>query len=589
MLKRKTRSVSVGKLQIGSEHPIRIQSMTTSDSRDVEATVSQIIRLADAGCELVRLTVQGIKEAEGCEKIKESLLRQGYEIPLAADIHFFPAAALRAADFIEKIRINPGNYSDRRATFKTILYDDLSYATEIEKIEERFAPLVQKCKQLHRAMRIGTNHGSLSDRILNRYGNTPLGMVESALEFAQICRKYEYHNFLFSMKSSNPLVMMEAYRLLVARMDAMNWDYPLHLGVTEAGAGQEGRVKSAIGIGALLLEGIGDTIRISLTEDPWHEVDPCRRLIEFVNSSPLSLPSTSSRQIRFPEGISLHRDGSVCVGISSDAPDLFEQIGCKPGPQLTKSTADLVHLGGNSNPVLEKLGITTLAASLPLVSLTQIAQAPLPFALQISDEDPSEWEKLLSYSPALLCFSPHKDRIEKTRKFFDWLCQHQCTQPLLLRFSYTCSTEDLPIQAAAECGTLLCNGIGEGLWLEGPYSTSSLRILSFQILQACRKRSFQTDFISCPGCGRTLFNLQEVTKEIQARTSHLPGVKIAIMGCIVNGPGEMADADFGYVGSKPGKIDLYVGKQCVEKDIESSVAADRLIALIQAHGRWVPA
>lgn len=630
----KTRQVLVGNVGVGGDNPVRIQSMTTSSTRDVEATVEQIMRLADVGCEIARVTVQGMKEADSCEAIKNSLVQRGYTIPLVADIHFFPPAAMRVVDFVDKVRVNPGNFVDKRASFKVIEYDDVSYAKEIQKIEEKFTPLVEKCKRLKRSMRIGTNHGSLSDRIMNRYGDTPQGMVESALEFARVCRDNDYHDFMFSMKASNPVVMIQAYRLLVAEMIALGWDYPLHLGVTEAGAGEDGRIKSAMGIGSLLLDGLGDTIRVSLTEDAWQEIDPCRRLVDFAKSyegrgiAPFiekfrDVSDIKRRSVILPKSVALHRDGSVFTAVSQEQftkEQLFKQLGCDVQlgqPKLTKSAADCIVVRSKDDmqrlePMLQMLkgigmGVITSAQTenneVLLLTLPEavshhaqllkrqlfelVVNQPNPQAIIIAQETPQEWELLKSLKPAFILLAPRDNRLHYCRQFFDWLRTQELDMPVILNFGYECSKEDLVIQASAECGSLLCDGLGDGLWIDAPYEPDFLRNMSFAILQAARMRSSKTDFISCPSCGRTLFDLQDVSKRIRERTSHLPGVKIAIMGCIVNGPGEMADADFGYVGSKPGMIDLYVGKQCVEKDISFADADDRLIELIKKEGRWV--
>lgn len=629
----KTRPVMVGNVGVGGDNPIRIQSMTTSSTRDIDATVEQIIRLADAGCEIARLTVQGMKEADSCEGIKNSLIQKGYTIPIVADIHFFPPAAMRVVDFVDKVRVNPGNFVDKRATFKIIEYDDLSYSKELDRIEEKFTPLVEKCKALKRAMRIGTNHGSLSDRIMNRYGDTPQGMVESALEFARICRKNDYHDIIFSMKSSNPQVMVLAYRLLVAEMMKLGWDYPLHLGVTEAGEGEDGRIKSAMGIGSLLLDGIGETIRVSLTEDPWFEIDPCQRLkkmaedyigkgVEPFDEKHRHIEQIKRRSVVLPRDVALHRDGTVFVGITHEdiqTPQFFQMLGCDVQlgqPKLKVSSADQVVIhempkDPASLQALKKLQTAGvgLASPLPiegglhLMSLREashnlsLAKSVERFTVQVgnhsqsvgaivSDETPEEWNAIHQIKPALLFLRPTESRLHYSRRFFDWLQSENLQIPVILNFDYQCSKDDLIIQAGAECGALLCDGLGDGLFLQAPFEVDFLRQLSFNILQAARMRTSKTDFISCPSCGRTLFDLQDVTKRIRSRTAHLPGVKIAIMGCIVNGPGEMADADFGYVGSKPGKIDLYVGKQCVEKDIDFADADDRLVELIKGHGRW---
>lgn len=575
-LRRKTREVMVGNVGVGGNHPIRIQSMTTSDTRDVQATVDQIIRLADAGCEIVRVTVQGKKEAEACEAIKNDLVRKGYSIPLVADIHFYPPAALEVVEYADKVRINPGNYVDKRASFKEIVYDDKTYQVELEKLEAKFAPLVEKCKLLKRAMRIGTNHGSLSDRIMNRYGDTPAGMVESAFEFARVCRKLDYHDIIFSMKASNTRVMIEAYRLLVSEMEKLGWDYPLHLGVTEAGEGEDGRVKSSIGIGTLLLEGIGDTIRVSLTEDPWKEIDPCQRLVALASSFPSPVKISSFKRSGPVEKMQpLHRDGSVILSISREeveAADFFEQIGCAiqlGQPEKTQATVDAV-IANFDHPKLKRIQDAGIGVISSPYMVTE-----------------NNWERILADRPEVIFFSPQTNGPHHARRFFEWLYAHNIQIPVILQFAYICPEEELMIRASAECGSLLCDGLGEGICLQAPLSLEKLRTLSFSILQGSRLRQSKTEFISCPGCGRTLFDLQSVAEQVRSRTSHLPGVKIAIMGCIVNGPGEMADADFGYVGSRPGKIDLYIGRQCVERNIEMNEAVDRLIALIKQQGRWV--
>lgn len=614
----KTREVMVGNVGVGGNNPIRIQSMTTSNTRDVDATIDQIIRLADTGCEIARITVQGMKEAESCEGIKNGLLKRGYEIPLVADIHFYPPAAMRVLDFVDKVRINPGNFVDRRATFRVMEYDDAAYMEEIEKIEETFSPLVQKCKQLKKAMRIGTNHGSLSDRIMNRYGDTPFGMVESALEFARVCRKHDFHDFIFSMKASNPLVMVQAYRLLVAEMIKLGWDYPLHLGVTEAGEGEDGRVKSAVGIGALLLDGIGDTVRVSLTEDPWLEIDPCQRLIqkaqaeigcgiEAFTEQHRNVGAIQKRSVQLEPKNHLHRDGSVILSVTEEQlldPSFAAHIGCKVqfGRILRAvATVDYIYLEKISarqevKAVIDqlkhaKIGVLTsqlgVAGTLPVVPLSQFTCPDGDYVISVDTMDPLLWESLLQAKPQFLLLNPKGSRLHSARCFFEWIKDHGVSLPVIHDFTYDCSWEDLVIAASAEFGALLLDRLGEGIFLQAPHPLEQLRLLSFNILQAAGLRISKTEYISCPGCGRTLFELQSVTKRIREKTSHLPGVKIAIMGCIVNGPGEMADADFGYVGSKAGKIDLYIGKTCVERNIDFDKAEERLIALIKEHGRWV--
>lgn len=614
-----TREVMVGKVGVGGNNPVRIQSMTTSNTRDVDATVEQIMRLSDVGCEIARVTVQGNKEAEACEEIKNTLVKKGYDIPVVADIHFYPPAAMHVVDFVDKVRINPGNYADRRATFKTITYDEASYAEELERIEEKFTPLVEKCKKLKRSIRIGTNHGSLSDRIMNYYGDTPKGMVESAFEYTRVARKLGFHDIIYSMKASNPLVMIQAYRLLVLEMRKLGWDYPLHLGVTEAGEGEDGRVKSAVGIGSLLLDGIGDTIRVSLTEDPWKEIDPCTRLVNYAGSylgkgcepfeESRNIEEIEKRTVVIPENSLLHKDGTVVLPVCPDdlqQANFFESIGAKvqlSRPEKIISTVDAIYLEQVPcekgyldliKRLLEaKIGVITRTAGIEGTTLLydlEMLPETLPeqkYAVAVHSDEEKVWDKISTFSPeaVFLCFD--EDRLHRGRRFFEWMKKRESKTPVILSFTYEEDPQDLVIGASAECGALLSDGLGEGICLQTPHELSLARSLSFNLLQACRMRTSKTEFISCPGCGRTLFDLQEVSARIRARTAHLPGVKIAIMGCIVNGPGEMADADFGYVGSRPGKVDLYVGKECVERNIEFDEADDRLIELLKTHGRWV--
>lgn len=613
-----TRVVMVGKVAVGGNNPVRIQSMTTSDTRDAVATADQIKKLADHGCEIARVTVQGMKEADTCEEIKNLLVQANYTIPLVADIHFFPPAALRVAEFVDKVRVNPGNFADKRAQFKVIEYNDETYAAELVRIEEKFVPLIKKCKERKIAMRIGTNHGSLSDRIMNRFGDSPAGMVESALEYTRICRKYDYHDIIFSMKASNPIVMIQAYRMLNAEMIKLGWNYPLHLGVTEAGEGEDGRIKSAMGIGALLLDGLGDTIRVSLTEDPWYEIDPCKRLVNFAHHYE-SLPGYGKAQhvsmfvekktVTLPKTISMHRDGTVGLVVKKEdleKESFFHDAGYESAfnrPKLKIDSPDLLLYEGEITEsiqakinklydagvsVLTYFDIQPLKAATAKANAQKFALIPDGLkALVVTDETEEEWKKITQLQPQAIFIKPlQKDRFHYTRSFLLWAKENHIETPILLWMTYDCNEEDLVIQASTECGALFADSLAEGIVLEGG-PIQLLRRLSFNILQAARMRTIKTDFISCPSCGRTLFNLQEVSARIRARTAHLPGVKIAIMGCIVNGPGEMADADFGYVGSKPGKIDLYVGKACVEKNIDFSEADDRLVALIKAHDRWL--
>lgn len=593
----RTREVTCGKVKIGGDNPIRIQSMTTSSTRDVAATIDQIMKLADYGCEIARVTVQGKKEAEACEHIKNGLLKRGYDIPLVADIHFYPPAAMLVAEYVDKVRVNPGNYVDRRAVFKTIEYTDETYAEEIRKIEEGFSPLVLKCKERGICMRIGTNHGSLSDRIMNRYGDTPAGMVESAVEFAKVCRMHDYHNFVFSMKASNPVVMVQAYRMLVAEMMKLGWNYPLHLGVTEAGEGEDGRVKSACGTGSLLLDGLGDTIRVSLTEDPWLEIDPCKRLVKLFESyeelsgtpafeEDRDITDIQRRDVDI-EGTPLHPDGSVFVHASKEefmADKLFEHLGAKVvlgRAEKKPGTADVVVVDTIEEEMHSKI-MKLKEAGIDVVALDSLENV-----VAISNGDEALWEEKLKDGASYVLLELTDSKMHRGRAFFAWLKKNHPRIPVILVMEYKLTDEDVTIHAATEYGSLLSDGMGEGILLISNQSVEFRRSLSFSILQAARMRSSKTDYIACPGCGRTLFDIQKVTKQVQEKTSHLPGVKIAIMGCIVNGPGEMADADFGYVGSKTNMIDLYVGKTCVERNINHEDAVDRLIDLIKEHGRWV--
>lgn len=572
----KTREVLVGSLGIGGTNPIRIQSMTTSPTTDIAATVDQIIKLSDMGCDLVRVTVQGMKEAAACEKIKSTLVQKGYNIPLVADIHFFPNAAMRVVEFVDKIRINPGNYADKQAL---ISYTSEEYQNSLERVEEKLAPLIHLCKKYKRALRIGTNHGSLSNRIMYHFGDTPLGMVESAIEFARICRKYDYHELIFSMKSSNPKVMIASYRLLVQEMMKLGWNYPLHIGVTESGEGEDGRIKSSVGIGSLLLDGLGDTIRVSLTEDPWAEILPCKQLISLHNSYlGKGIPPFKKSHLpisRAPKKLTyFHPDSSVFLRRDS----------FPIASQKTDSYPDILVLTNNNSIIFQST--SSEATAIPLLSLQSSYTSNIPFALHLENTLDIDPDILQSTNLQFIVISPTISRIHYSRYVSSWLQSHNSDIPVILHFSYSLNLAQTIIEAAAEFGSLLCDGIGDGIWLDSPHPVEVLHKISLGILQATRKRITKTEFISCPSCGRTLFDLQLVSKQIRDRTAHLPGIKIAIMGCIVNGPGEMADADFGYVGSKPGKIDLYVGRKCVEKDIESSLAVDHLIDLIKRNNRW---
>jgi len=648
-IRRKTRTVTIGNVKMGSDHPIVRQTMTTSDTRDVEATVAEVKKCADAGAEMVRITVQGMQEAKACAEIKKRLVEDGYDTPLIADIHFAPKVAMMVAECFDKIRVNPGNFADGRKKFEDILYEtDEEYNAEIEEIEKIFTPLVLKCKERGVAMRIGTNHGSLSARTLSRYGDTPAGMVESAFEFARICRKHDYHNFVFSMKASNPLVMVQAYRLLAHEMYKLGWDYPLHLGVTEAGEGEDGRMKSSIGIGALLLDGLGDTIRVSLTEASHLEMEPCTRLrnlghkaaeekwgVEKFEEKGRDFKDFARRASDLPvqkedDAIDLrnilHRDGSVLSAVTpaqlaSEDP-FYRDLGAKLAvgmPLRDIATSDSILLTEIPAPGDEKamrsirrlqeigVGVVADAAQLAerpvdnavaLVAAKGAASAAVPdCAARVAvvfdgTETTEEVKAALSVDPvmALIKVAPGVSRLHASRRLFTDVLAAGSSVPVIHHIQFTDADvkDDVVIQSGSQVGGLLCDGLGDGVLIEHPTAELDyLRRTSFGLLQGSRMRNTKTEYVSCPSCGRTLFDLQEVTAAISERTGHLPGVAIAVMGCIVNGPGEMADADFGYVGGAPGKIDLYVGKEVVKRGIDNDTACDELIQLIKDHGRWV--
>ena len=570
--RRATREVRIGAVGVGGANPIRVQSMITCDTMDTAASIQQTLDLAAVGCEIVRITAPTVKDAANLQHIVAGLRAQGCTVPIVADIHFKPDAALEAAKWVEKVRINPGNYADSKK-FKIIEYTDAQYAAELERIRERFTPLVLVCKARGVAVRIGTNHGSLSDRIMNRYGDTPLGMVESALEFARIARDLEYHDFVFSMKSSNPKVMIEAYRLLTARLaeEGPDWSYPIHLGVTEAGDGEDGRIKSAIGIGSLLNDGIGDTIRVSLTEHSVHEIPVAQALASRVPSSIFHLPSSPAPSY-----------------------DPFSYARRATG----KIERDGVALGGEElvRVVIRQAAFDKIAHKAKAMGDYQ--PEIIYEAANIAEIDPRDARAFTQINASVLPqFVTVRDGLDLPviAGFRLLAAQLDPRHPILLKDTLTPSTNPqadfLPtlLTAATNIGALLCDGIGDAILVQGePAPGQSLR-LAYNVLQAAGTRIFKTDYVACPSCGRTLFNLQTTTAKIKASTAHLKGVKIAIMGCIVNGPGEMADADFGYVGGAPGKVNLYVGKTPVKFNIPEAEAVDRLQDLIREHGKWVDA
>lgn len=653
-----TREVKVGDLLLGNFNPIRLQTMTTTDTMDTMATVDQSIRCIKAGAELVRITAPSKKEAENLLNIKNELHKRGYSTPLVADIHFTPNAAEIAARIVEKVRVNPGNYVDRKK-FEQIDYTDLEYLEEIERIRERFIPLVTICKEYGTAMRIGANHGSLSDRIMSRYGDTPMGMVESAMEFLRIARGESYHNIILSMKSSNPQVMVHAYRLLIQQMDAeFGESYPLHLGVTEAGDGEDGRVKSAVGIGTLLEDGIGDTIRVSLTEDPEFEIPVCRDLVKRYSVagrglSVVNIPSiekipyspfTYQRRETFAITNIGARQVPVVIAdlsrVSAITPKQLESTGYKYDEATDKWTisdaaADYVFAGhqlpGFALPGTLKV-ITYPAAwanavdkekYFPIYDASGYLQAEVKSSVlnfvmldcfndETSINDYTGLDELSNDKTVVLCVSStNQHAMPSVRRMFMELMNRKINNPaILFTDSYWQTADEHLIHYSTECGALLLDGLGDGICLgmtnesyqsqiKGPQDTSGrnyasnatveqfMNATAFTILQATRTRISKTEYISCPSCGRTLFDLQETTAKIRSVTNHLKGLKIAIMGCIVNGPGEMADADFGYVGSGTGKITLYKGKDIMKRNIDSEIAVAELINLLKESDAWV--
>jgi (E)-4-hydroxy-3-methylbut-2-enyl-diphosphate synthase len=617
-----TQEVSIGNVKLGGENPIRLQSMTTTDTMDTEKSVAQSIRMIEAGCEIVRLTAPSKKEAENMGNIRQKLNELGYHAPLVADIHFTPNAAEVAAKLIEKVRINPGNYADKKK-FEEIDYTDESYEAELIRIEEKFTPLVLLCKKEGTAMRIGTNHGSLSDRILSRYGDTPEGMVESAMEFIRICEKNDYHELVISMKASNTLVMVQAYRLLAAEMLKNGRSYPLHLGVTEAGDGEDGRIKSAVGIGALLEDGLGDTIRVSLTEEPEFEIPVARKLAEKFNASNrFELPKFEGELPYNPfayerrHSTEIHNIGGKHVPVvvadfsqkTQISPANFFGFGYNYSVQLDKwnlqdLAADYVYIGSNTInfEVPGTLGVicdfenwktnyATKSGFYPLLSISdldKIDASQIAFlnlkAEEVIPTNLSDFKNL-----TLVVETDYANKTQLLRNFFIQLARLNNIHPVILRFnSAESDSETFQLNVSSDAGSLLIDGFGDGVWIAGNQAPTFINSTAFGILQATRTRISKTEYISCPSCGRTLFDLQETTAKIRERTSHLKGIKIGIMGCIVNGPGEMADADYGYVGTGPGKIHLYKEKTVVRKNVAEAEAVDALIDLIKEHGDWV--
>lgn len=587
--------VHIGDIPLGGHHPIRIQSMTNTNTMDTTATVNQTIRLVDAGCDYVRITAQGPKEAENLAKIKKELSEKGYTVPLIADIHFNPLAAEIAARIVEKVRINPGNYVDKKKNEK-IDYSDFEYQEELEHIKERISPLIKICKENNTAIRIGTNHGSLSDRIMSRYGDTPLGMVESALEFIQICEFLDFRNIVLSMKASNIKIMVEAYRLLVHRMMKNGMDYPLHVGVTEAGSGMEGRIKSAAGIGTLLHDGIGDTIRVSLTENPEAEI-PVAKIIanrysnhyfasnNQMDESPINPFEYFKRFTHQIKNIGKNNPPIIISNYQKDKSS--ENTDFIYTPILSAlDTKTAVPIIVPSNQWIKKENLFPLFRMEEYL-LTKKKSSELNFILISNSNLTNDIINKLDDERSVLIIEA--DYIYDLRKLFFKLISLHCKCPVIIKRTYTSlSEEEFMIYAATDIAFLMIDGLGDGIWVEAEQiNTSLIEKTASDILQSIGARIYKTEYISCPTCGRTSYNILETIDRIKQYTGHLKGLKIAIMGCVVNGPGEMADADYGYVGSLPGKINLYKNKSLVRRNINENEALDALIQLIKDNGDWI--
>ena len=594
---------NVGATPMGGDNPIRIQSMTTTPTTDTEASVAQAKRIIEAGGEYVRLTTQGVREAENLKNINAALRAEGITTPLVADVHFNPNVADVAALYAEKVRVNPGNYIDPARTFKHLEYTDEEYAAELKRLEERFVPFLNICKENHTAVRIGVNHGSLSDRIMSRYGDTPEGIVESCMEFLRICKKQDFNDVVISIKASNTVVMVRSMRLLVSEMDKEDMHYPLHLGVTEAGEGEDGRIKSAVGIGALLADGIGDTIRVSLSEEPEAEIPVARHLVDYVTrrAGHMMIPAEASPKFdwlrperRVTDAVENIGGTNVPVVIVSD---FSENTEVSANPDLTP---DYIYVGENlpeNRPANQKYivdfsvwdGTPNTYPVFPYNAIPFMSSYPLipKFLVMQYGVDPEEYVTCLMNHPevVVVCVSHHQNRLGEQRALVHEMMRAGLRNPIVFCQAYRHSQEqkaDFQLEAAADMGALMFDGLTDGIWLmnDGDLAVKDIAETSFGILQAARLRTTKTEYISCPGCGRTLYDLRTTIARIKAATAHLKGLKIGIMGCIVNGPGEMADADYGYVGAGRGKISLYRRKECVAKNIPEEEAVERLLQLI---------
>lgn len=632
-----TREVTIGNTPMGGSNPIRIQSMTTTDTMDTIGTVEQTIRMVESGCEYVRITAPSIKEAENLMNIKKELRLRGYDVPLVADIHFTPNAAELAARIVEKVRVNPGNYADKKK-FENLAYTQDTYQAELERIYKKFTPLVKICKEYGTAMRIGTNHGSLSDRIMSHYGDTPRGMVESAMEFIRMCEDLKFYNLCISMKASNTQVMVQAYRLLVETMVKEGMNYPLHLGVTEAGDGEDGRIKSAVGIGTLLADGLGDTIRVSLTEDPEFEAPVAKALANRFEKSASPKPEVrSDGALTFqPSNLSTFKPLYNPFQHKRRLTNEIENLGAHQVPRVIiniekenlKDPATLNGVGFNYSALLDKYNLTDQACDMvylgdqlpsfsfpgglkqlynyptwlklsdkqnchPIFSLADFTNAQqkdekLNFVKVLAEE--LEVDQFINLQNVILVLTTNNENAMQTlRSAFVKLLTADVKIPVVVERTFNDLTvDDFQLYSSTDLGGLLIDGFGDGVWVNAPeIPLSVINSTSFGILQATRTRISKTEYISCPSCGRTLFDLQETTQAIRARTSHLKGIKIGIMGCIVNGPGEMADADYGYVGAGVDRITLYRGQEVVKKNVNTANAIDELIEIIKGDGNWV--
>ena len=599
--RRPTITVNIGNTPLGSDFPIRVQSMTNTSTNDIDASVAQCRRIADAGADYVRLTAQGVREADSIGEIRSRLRSEGCNVPLVADIHFNPKAAFEAARMTDKVRINPGNFVDAARTFKKLTYTDEEYRHELQRIHDALVPFIALCREKHTAVRLGVNHGSLSDRIMSRYGDTPAGMVESAMEFLRVFVAEKFHDVVISIKASNTVVMVETVRRLVRAMDAEDMHFPLHLGVTEAGDGEDGRIKSAVGIGTLLAEGIGDTIRVSLSEEPELEIPVARKLVDYITSRAGHEPVGGDESHGYDPVCPQRRATALVAGIVGGNSRPIAVAACKPSELQGKLRPDFYFAAdGSIENVTDRFivpqslyrGATNAS---PLFTIGEIdalkaSTAPLKW-LEVPDNTPiGAIAALKGDTSMVLVVTPSNRNVTGGEQaFLHALTDAGIDLPAVIRNSYPDNDDEwLQVKAGADFGTLLLNGFRDGIWLNAPAFADADRIVRYEmgVLQASRLRMSKTEFISCPGCGRTLYDLQTTVKRVKEATSHLSHLKIGIMGCIVNGPGEMADADYGYVGAAAGKISLYKNKECVERNIPEDEAIPHLIALIKANGDW---